>query len=175
MKFKTIALVIALSATSFGVAAVDGYKGVKFGSDLKTVIAAKWCNLKKYEEKKINGVESYYCQDFKFSGSNSLAMVLFLNGKFERLAITLNDGINPVVAALERKYGQPSSSSTPEEAKAALANGGSIYIKYDNDTIFVAGHRDASTGKDFSQLIYTSPNFDQAMEAQQAKNLGNDL
>ncbi|QHP82375.1 hypothetical protein EO763_22190 [Pectobacterium odoriferum] len=174
MKFKII-IGVFLSALSFSSTAVDGYKDVKFGADVNTVLAANLCSLKKNESGKIKGVESYYCTDFKFSGSDTLAIVFFLNGKFERLAINLNANIDAVASALGKRYGKPSSLSTPEEADWALANGGAIYIRYDNDTVFITAHRDASTRKDLGQLIYTSPSYANLMKLLQEKNLENDL
>ncbi|MEC5319290.1 hypothetical protein VSX61_10105 [Brenneria populi subsp. brevivirga] len=175
MKVKSLALGLVLSVFSFTSSAVDGYKGVKFGSDVKTVLAAKWCNFKKYNENETKGLDAYYCENFKLSGKDSLAMAIFLDGKFERLSLTLNIDINSVIAALEKKYGNASSASTPEEVKKAMELGGSIYIRYDNDTVIVIGSRDIEAKKDYSQLVYTSPDYDKRLSELQAKELDNDL
>ncbi|MGX7911113.1 hypothetical protein [Klebsiella pneumoniae] len=175
MSCKTISLGILLAFISFQSFAVDGYKDVKFGVDVKSVLAAKWCNFKKYNDGGIKGLQSFYCTNFKFSGSDTLAVAIFLDGKFERLAISLNSGIDPLTSALEKKYGKPSSTSTPEEGQKAMTQGGSIYIRYDNDTVLLVGTRDISEGKDRSQLIYSSADYDKKLSALQAQNLEGDL
>ena len=175
MKIKSLALGLALSVFSFTSSAVDGYKGVKFGSDVKTVLAAKLCNLQKYNDNKTKGLDAYYCNNFKLSGKDTTAMAIFLDGKFERLSISLNMDINPVMATLEKKYGKASSMSTPEEAKKVMSEGGSIHIKYDNDTIIATVDRDIEEKKEYTHLIYTSPDYDKLLSQLQVRELDNDL
>ncbi|WMW97834.1 hypothetical protein VI609_20870 [Klebsiella pneumoniae] len=175
MLFKTISLGVLISFISFQSFAVDGYKGVKFGADVNSVLAAKWCNFQKYKDSGIKGLQSYYCENFKFSGSDTLAMAIFLDGKFERIAISLNSGVAPLTAALEKKYGKPSSTTTPEEGQRVMAQGGSLYIRYDKDTVLLVGTRDISSGQDMSQLIYSSADYDKKLANLQAQNLEGDL
>lgn len=87
MKFRTISLGLALAVMSSSVLAVDGYKGVKFGSNVDTLLKSNICSFKKYDDD--TTVTTYFCKDFKFSGSNTVAMAFFLDGKFQRFAITL--------------------------------------------------------------------------------------
>ncbi|HDS4634401.1 TPA: hypothetical protein QH210_003597 [Klebsiella pneumoniae subsp. pneumoniae] len=175
MRFQKVSLGISLLLLSHQALAVDGYKGVKFGSDIKSVMAAKWCSFQQYKDSGIKGVQSYYCRDFKFSGTDTLAMAIFIEGKFERLAINLNTGIDPLTSALEKKYGKPSSTSTPEEGEKVMTQGGSIYIRYDNDTVLLVGTRDITKGKDTSQLIYSSADYNEKLTTLQSRNLDGDL
>ncbi|MBN3174846.1 hypothetical protein H4F69_14960 [Pectobacterium brasiliense] len=174
MKLKTITLGIILSVMSSTAFAADGYKNVKFGSSVETVLASKLCSLQKYKSD-THGMDSYACQDFVFSGQPTLAMAIFLNGKFQRFAISLNTSATPVLEGLTKKYGPASSSSTAEEMDRAAVTGDSIFVRFDNDTVFVQGNKNLSTGKDEGILVYTTPQYDKELLALQAKSLRNDL
>ncbi|WP_145546541.1 hypothetical protein [Yersinia intermedia] len=173
MKFRTISLGLALAVMSSSVLAVDGYKGVKFGSNVDTLLKSNICSFKKYDDD--TTVTTYFCKDFKFSGSNTVAMAFFLDGKFQRFAITLNVKVDSVFNGLVKKYGPASSTSTAEEMHNASTTGEPIYIRFDNDTIFIRGQRDLSTGKDDGMLIYSSPSYEEELTKMQLKTIQGDL
>lgn len=173
MKLRTISLGLALVVMSSSVLAVDGYKGVKFGSNVDTLLKSNICSFKKYDNDSI--VTTYACRDFKFSGSNTAAMAFFLDGKFQRFVITLNVKVDSVFNGLAKKYGPPSSTSTAEEMHNAATTGKPIYIRFDNDTIFIRGQKDLSTGKDDGMLIYSSPSYDKELTKMQSKTIQDDL
>lgn len=175
MKIKIVVIGLILSLTSSLAMAVDGYKDVKFGSSIKEVLDKKWCNWTAYKNSKPSGLQGYYCTDFKFSGQPTLAIAIFIDGKFERLSIILNRDITPVISALQKKYGPQSSSSSKEDSTKAIEHGGEIYIKFDNDTVFVSVNRDVKTQKDTSSLVYTSQNYDNLYAKTQEKELEGEL
>lgn len=82
MKLKSIALGMFLFVASSSAMAVDGYKGVKFGSSLNELNAGKLCTWNKYQKNKTDGMDYYSCENFKFSGKNTLAMAFFIDKKF---------------------------------------------------------------------------------------------
>lgn len=177
MKVKSIAFVVGLLAFSSASVAVDGYKGVKFGYNVNQLKAAKICSWKEYADNKIKGMETYYCENFKFSGVSTLATAIFLNGNFERLSIMLNDNQNVITLAesLKKKYGVPSSTFTADEFNNVQSNGGSLTIKFDSDTVILGMSRDPSTKADTAMLIYSAPSyFDKLKQLEQA-NMENDL
>ena len=173
MKLRTISLGLALAVMSSSVLAVDGYKGVKFGSDIETLLKSNICTFKKYDESSI--VTTYVCKDFKFSGSNTIAMAFFLDGKFQRFAITLNVKVDSVFDGLVKKYGPASSTSTAEEMHNASTTGEPIYIRFDNDTVFIRGQKDLTTGEDSGLLVYSSANYAKELTRIQSKSIQNDL
>ncbi|HEN3660453.1 TPA: hypothetical protein U5E42_000125 [Yersinia enterocolitica] len=173
MKLRAISLGLALAVMSSSVLAVDGYKGVKFGSNIDTLLKSNICSFKKYDEN--TTVTTYLCKDFKFSGSNTIAMAFFLDGKFQRLAISLNTNVVSVLDGLVKKYGPASSASTAEEMKLASTTGEPIYVKFDNDTVFVKGQKDLPTGKDEGVLVYTSSTYEKELVRLQSKAVQDDL
>ncbi|MGC8341830.1 hypothetical protein [Pantoea ananatis] len=160
------------SSTSY---AVDGYKGVKFGSSLSELKAAKLCSWKKWEGKQTKNLQSYYCQDFNFSGQNTIAFAVFYNDKFQRLAISINQNVDPVMKALTKKYGTPSSTSSQQDYQDVMKFGGSVFVKFDNNTVIVAGNYDVDTNKQTGQLIYSSPDYEQLLSKLQQESVENDL
>ncbi|CNJ92458.1 Uncharacterised protein [Yersinia mollaretii] len=174
MKLRTISLGLALAVMSSSVLAVDGYKGVKFGSNLDTLLSSKICTFKKYDNDS-TGIAAYACKDFKFSGTNTVAMAFFLDGKFQRLAITLNTNVESVLDGLVKKYGAASSTSTAEEMEKAQTTGEPVYLRFDNDTIFVRGQNNQSTGKYEALLVYSSPSYGKELLKIQSKAVQDDL
>lgn len=170
---KTIAF-LGLISVAFSAGAVDGYKGVKFGSSIAEVSKAHICDFKPYKND-VPGLDSLMCMDFKFSGNNTLASAIFINGKFERFVIRLNTSSDAVIDALKDKYGEISSSSSQEDMNRVTANGGNIFIRFDHDTVIVQGNHDADTKKDTGLLIYTTADYDSKLLAIKSKKLKEDL
>ncbi len=174
MKNKLFYLgLILLAAPSFAMA-VDGYKGVKFGSSFNELNAAKMCSWDKSNDD-VKGRDSYYCDDFKFSGKKSRAMAFFINQKFERFAIVIEQDIGTFLESLKNKYGVPSSMVTPQELERFQSNGGSMNVKFDNDTVIVNFTHEVSSNKELTLLIYTSPKFDKLNKEINVKNLESDI
>ncbi|EKN3723886.1 TPA: hypothetical protein PXJ53_003323 [Yersinia enterocolitica] len=174
MKFRTISLGLALAVMSSSVLAVDGYKGVKFGSNVDTLLKSNICSFEKYNSD-TPGLISYACRDFKFSGAKTIAMAFFLDGKFQRLAISLNRNSESVLDGLIKKYGAPSSASTAEEMERASTSGEAIYVRFDHDTVYMRGQKNRSTGKEDGFLIYTSPEYEKELLKIQSKAVQDDL
>ena len=174
---KSIALGLVLLAASIPASAVDGYKDAKFGTNIESVKKAKLCNWKKYTGGGRKGVDTYYCEDFSFAGQDSLAFAYFINGSFERLSITINSDldITALVESLKKKYGAPSSLPNAEEVASAQKNGGSLNMKFDNDTIIVGVSRDANTMVETSLLIYSSSDYFNLLKKLDSKNIEGDL
>lgn len=176
MSIKAIVMGIFLSAVAFNTFAVDGYKNVKFGSDISTLKKAKLCTWAKGDSYSIKGVDTYFCPDFKFSGSNSMAIAIFINDRFERISINLNNNdIEPLLTALQKKYGEPSSATSADKAEKAVENGGEVYIKYDSDTVFVSMNRDLELQKDLASLVYSSSDYTKKFAAVRSKTLEDDV
>ncbi|WP_314140407.1 hypothetical protein [Buttiauxella noackiae] len=175
MKIKSIVFGLSMMMVTFSSLAVDGYKNVKFGTPLKTLQDAGWCSWKKYNDTNIKGMDSYTCSNFKFSGADTLAMAFFLNGKFQRLAISVNNGIDALSSSLVKKYGEPSSRFTQSEIESVQSNGGTISVKFDNDTVILAVSRDVKNNSELTQLIYSSVDYDTILKQVQIKNMENDL
>ena len=177
MKLKSIILGLSLVTISFTSMAVDGYKGVKFGSNFEDLKAAKICSWKQYADNKVKGMDTYYCDNFKFSGLNTIAMAIFMGGSFERFSIVLNDNqdVTALADSLMKKYGKPSSSFTQEEFKDFQNNGGSLTVKFDEDTVILGMNRDPGTKADSMQLLYSSPSYFEKLKKLQQKNMEGDL
>ncbi|HCR3209750.1 hypothetical protein F9879_15760 [Morganella morganii] len=171
---KKYLLGIVLALTAAGAMAVDGYKGVKFGSSFEDLQSAGLCDFKKANSQP-NGqnVVVYNCLDFKFSGKDTIAAASFLDGKFGKLVIMVNSPAEPVIDALAKKYGGVSSSSTMEEIQNAPITGKPVYVRFDHDTVVF---KMEMAGKiNIKHLIYTSPEFDKKMNETQASNISDDI
>ncbi|MBC3228338.1 hypothetical protein [Serratia fonticola] len=176
MKHKLLTLGFILLAASSSALAVDGYKGVKFGSTLSDLKAANLCPWKKYESGNFKEIESYYCNDFKFSSKKTFAMAFFINDKFERLAITVpTTDFSAVLDGMKTKYGAPTTMATPEEADSVKLYGGSLSVKFDNDTIILNLSRDNATKEDSAYLIYSSQKYDEFYKQLRDKSVLNDI
>lgn len=177
MKLKTIFIGVSLIAVSFTSSAVDGYKNVKFGSGLDTLKAAKLCAWRHFDENHEKGIDSYYCDNFNFSGVKTVAMSIFIKNSFERFSIVINDNINvsALLSSLQQKYGKPSSSFTSEEFDSFQAHGGSLTVKFDNDTVMLGMNHDPETKAYATQLVYSSPSYFEKLKEQQQKNMKDDL
>lgn len=172
---KKIAIFLGLMISASSAYAVDGYKNINFGASINDVKKAHICSMKDYGAD-TPGMDSVACDDFKFSGRKTLAYAIFLNGKFERFAIVLrNNDTDAIITGLKDKYGNPSSSSTQDELQDAVKNGGSIFIKFDNDTVVFQGTRDSETLKDSGFLIYTTPDYDSKLATLKSKKFKDDL
>ncbi|EPO2452360.1 MULTISPECIES: hypothetical protein [Providencia] len=161
---KKILLGALLSIFVANANAVDGYKNIKFGSSIKDVVNANVCSLKEFPDtNKVAGLTNYGCFDFQFGGKNTIAMAFFINGKFQRFAINIDDNYVSVLNGLIEKYGKPSSSDTPEKIKRADSTGEPVFVKFDNDTVVLRVQKNMSTGKESALLIYTSPKYDELL------------
>lgn len=174
---KTIALGFSLLLASSTVFAIDGYKGAKFGASFEDFKKAKLCTWKKYDKDNTKGMQTYYCEDFSFSGNNELAFSFFINGGFKRLAISLDKAvdISIIIEGLKKKYGEPSSSFTAEDVDYVKKHGGSLDMKFDNDTIIIGVKREPGTMQDSSMLTYSSPDYFKLLGELDKKNLDGDL
>jgi hypothetical protein len=120
-------------------------------------------------------MESYYCENFKFLGENSLAIAFFINGHFGRLAINLEQDISPIIAGLTKKYGNASTTVTSEDLERVKQHGGRVSISFDSDTVFLQVLRDKSTMEDTAQLIYTSSEFESLHNKLQENEIESDI
>lgn len=177
MNIKSILFGFGLMAFCSVATAVDGYKGIKFGSDFNKLKTAKICTWKEYADNNIKGMQTYYCSDFKFSGVTTLATAIFLNGSFERLSIMIHDtqDVVTLLESLTKKYGPPSSTFTEDELKSVQTNGGSVSIKYDEDTVILGINSDPSTKVESTMLLYSSPTYFDKLKQLEQKNMENDL
>lgn len=174
MKKQLFSLGLILLAASSSAMAVDGYKGVKFGASFNELNAAKMCTWVKNKDD-IKGVTSYFCDDFKFSGKRSNAAAFFINGKFERFAIGIEQNVITLFDELVKKYGYPSSSPTTEETDRYQSQGGAMHIKFDNDTVIIGCYRDGSNGSEEMELVYSTNEFDGLYKELQGKSVENDI
>lgn len=176
MKFKIFSLGFMLLTVSLPLMAVDGYKDVKFGSSITELKSAKLCSWKTYHDENVKGMDSYYCDNFKFSGKNSIAVAFFINGKFERFVINIpTSNLSSVIESIKKKYGSPTSAFTSEEFDDVKAHGGEINVKFDNDTVIVSLSRSTSTKEDSAYLIYSSTIYNDAYKKLQEKNIESDI
>ncbi|HGU9904403.1 TPA: hypothetical protein ACNFPO_004452 [Citrobacter freundii] len=165
-------LLLTFSSVSL---AVDGYKNVKFGSSFKQLQNANFCNWKRYDEKKIPGLDSYYCENFQFGSERTMAMAFFINGQFKRFGIVFDSDVSAVLNGLQKKYGEPSSTFDANKMDELKAYGGSASIGFDKDTVVVTLTRDPTTKQDSTQLIYTAQDYEKLYGALKSKNLEGDL
>ncbi|HEQ1859971.1 TPA: hypothetical protein VEO38_003557 [Providencia alcalifaciens] len=173
---QKILIGMLLSFFSISALAIDGYKGIKFGSSVKEVLDANICSLKQFPDmEKIPETQEYGCFNLPFGGKNTLGMAFFIDGKFKRFAINVDDNYVSVLNGLIEKYGKPSSSNTPEEITAASRNGNPVFVRFDNDTIFIRLEWNVATGKESALLIYTSHDFDKLMALKNKKSIINDI
>ncbi|WP_447871802.1 hypothetical protein [Serratia fonticola] len=174
MKKKLFSLGLLLLAVSSSATAVDGYKGVKFGSNFNELKAAKMCSWKKLKDD-VKGMSAYYCDDFKFIGEKSKASAFFINEKFERFAVVLGENTDVIFDSLLKKYGLPSFTPTDEEMKRYELLGGKMNFKFDNDTVIVLFILDVAKKIVETELIYTSTKFDALYKELRQKSLENDI
>ncbi|MGJ3350213.1 hypothetical protein JC794_03895 [Morganella morganii] len=171
---KKYLLGIVLALTAVGAMAVDGYKGVKFGSSFEKIKSAGLCSFVPYKQNSVSHVSLYQCTDFRFSGKNTIAMVSLLDNKFSRLVIVVNNGsIQSLYAALSEKYGEPSFLSSSEEVQQSMVTGEPVYVKFDNDTVIIKVEK--VNGIEVSTLIYTVPDFEQKVSDIQKNNISDDI
>jgi len=176
MKYKLFSLGFMLLTVSLPIMAVDGYKDVKFGSGINELKSAKLCSWKVDYDENVKGMESYYCDNFKFSGKDSFAMAFFINKKFERFVITIpTSNLSSVLESIKKKYGDPTSTFTAEDAEEVKTIGGEINVKFDNDTVIVNLSRSTDTKEDSAYLIYNSPMYDDLYKKLQEKNIESDI
>lgn len=102
-------------------------------------------------------------------------MFFFIDGKFERVAIALKGNVNGVYNALKEKYGEPSSQSSMDEVQSMEQSGGTVSIRFDNDSIIMAQVKNAISKVDISQLIYTSPVYAQKFDNLQKNAASSDI
>lgn len=172
MKKYIAGLLLAFIAT--GAMAVDGYKGVKFGSSFNTLQSAKFCDFQKASNQPDNkNIVMYNCMNFQFADSNTMAAASFIDGKFVKLQIIVDPPLDPIIKALYNKYGTPSSSSTKDDIQNAAVTGSPVYIRFDKGTVFLKVEKVNKI--DVVSLNYVSPDFEPSIEQQQVKKIADDI
>ncbi|EPL7527875.1 hypothetical protein RG484_001618 [Morganella morganii] len=165
---------IALALITTGAMAVDGYKGVKFGSSYSTLKKANLCSFKPYSSPvDIKGFSAYECSDFIFSGRKNNAAVSFIDNKFQQLIINFDGETMPLLEALRDKYGVPSSSTPTDVMKRAAQTGEPVIIKFDHDTVIV--RYENSNGKDKTTLIYAASDYEKRVNSLLKKSVSDDI
>ncbi|PHM22552.1 hypothetical protein [Xenorhabdus ehlersii] len=171
---KRVLLGLMLSTLSLSSWAVDGYKDVKFGSSVKDLMNSKLCNFQKIPPAStIKELSLYSCLDFNFSGKKTMAIATFLNGKFKRFLIGVDSNINPLIDALNKKYGLPSSMTSEDIMVRALTTGEPVFVRYDNDTVIIKVEK--SNGQEVTMLMYTDSKFDDEINALSQNKIANDI
>ncbi len=168
------AFICSMSVTQI-VAAVDGYKNLKFGMTKDQIFASNICTLQKSESGQI-GVEYYGCDDFMFGGEAVEAGAMFVDGKFLRFAIIPSvDVAVSLSTGLSNKYGSPSSRSTQKEFEAVdVFPNKKAFIAYDKNTIYLQLMSDESHILS-AILLYTSPSYDVLLLKNQQRSIKGDL
>lgn len=174
MNIRQLSLGLALLVVSYSSLGVDGYKGVKFGSSFNDLNTANICSWQEKKDK-LKGVNSYYCDDFKFSGKDTIAAAFFINGRFERFAIVLEQDFGAVLEVLKKKYGRPSLTVTLEDIEKYQSQGGSLSMQFDNNTIILNASRENPSEKEKIFLVYTTTEFESLYKKIQASALENDI
>ncbi len=171
---KRVLLGLMLSMLSLSSWAVDGYKGVLFGASVKDVLNTGLCSFQETQSNsEIKELSLYTCSDFTFSGKKTMAMATFLNGKFKRLLIDVNSNINPLLDALSKKYGSPSSMSEQSIMERAITTGEPVLVYYDNNTVVITVRK--VNNKEIIHLIYTDHEFDNELRALSQKAIASDI
>ncbi len=155
--------------------AVDGYKDLKFGITKKQVSDSNICSFAEVNSDQV-GVEFLSCDDFKFGNRVVEAGAFFINNQFLRFVIVPNvDDAMGIMQGLMKKYGNPSSSSTPKELQAvdSLPNQ-SAFIAFDSNTVIVRLMSDENHNQSML-LIYTSPQYDILLQNKQQQSVSDDL
>ena len=175
MSFNKILIAIVFSFIATQAFAIDGYKDLKFGITQKEVLASNLCSFESTNTG-YDGVEGLGCSDFKFGNEITEAYALFINDQFLRfLIIPSVEVIEGLSSGLVKKYGAPSSSSTPKEFTAVDSSPNQeAFIAFDNNTIYLKIMSD-ETNLQSVILIYTSPRYDILLGQHQEKSLKNDL
>ena len=178
MKIKTFFLVSAFLSSIFIsplVLAVDGYKNLKFGMTNQQILESNICTLQKYDSGQV-GVEYYGCEDFRFGGKSIEAGAFFIEGKFLRFAVVPSTDVAVgLVKGLIDKYGQASSSSTPQEFQAIDTQPNrEAFMAFDNNTVYLKLMSDENYIQS-AILLYTSPSYDSLLLKNQKESVSNDL
>lgn len=173
MKKYLAGLLLAMIAT--GAAAVDGYKGVKFGSSFDDLQSAKLCDFERASRQPNNkNVVLFNCLNFQFADSNTMAAASFIDDKFSRLVIVVDNGsIQSLYGALSEKYGEPSFFSSSVDVQKSMTTGEPVYIKFDNDTVIIKVEK--VNGIEVATLIYSAPDFDQKISEFQKNKISDDI
>ncbi|MDE9466866.1 hypothetical protein [Xenorhabdus bovienii] len=172
MKMKNILLGLVLSILSLSSWAVDGYKGVKFGSSIDDVINSKLCTIV-ISGSDVKGVTNYRCDDFDFAEKKTLAYFSFINGEFKRLIIRINPSVGLLVNSLEAKYGSPSFQTSEEDIKRSVVTSEPRDIMFDKNTIIVSVKK--INGSDVALLSYTDPNYSAEYNALSNQKYNDDI
>ncbi|NHB90771.1 hypothetical protein [Photorhabdus cinerea] len=172
---KRVLLGLMLSTLSLSSWAVDGYKGVKFGSSIDDVINSKLCTYKKIENSvyNIKEVSSYVCYDLNFSGKKTTAIFTFIDNKFQRISIDVDPDTAYLMEALQHKYGRPSSRPDQDQIALSKTTGIPVSFGFDDDTIFVA--KRYTNGNSSALLIYTTSHYEEKIRQLSTSNLSQDI
>lgn len=155
--------------------AVDGYKGLRFGSSEKELMSHGLCTMTPGDGL-VAGTSMYYCSDFNMGGNVTTAYAYFIDGQFLRLAVSLDwNSIGAIGKGLVSKYGPATSGSTQEQIAAVERTpNSSAYVAYDNDTVYINMESDANLNK-YALLIYSDPSFNARLDGKRNDAFQSDL
>jgi hypothetical protein len=155
--------------------AVDGYKNLKFGMTIQQILGSNICTLQENDSGQV-GVEYYWCGDFRFGGESIEAGAFFIEGKFLRFVVVLSTNVVVGLSkGLADKYGQPSSSSTPQEFQAIDTQPNrEAFMAFDNNTVYLKLMSDENYIQS-AILLYTSPSYERLLLKNQKESVSNDL
>lgn len=173
---KLVGLSCIILATSFNAFAVDGYKSIKFGASKNTVKKSGICTFRG-QTTISDSVNTLDCDDLSFSGSKASASAIFVDGKFERFAILIDESqILPLAGALNKKYGRPDRNSSTKAQWNAIDTtpNTQAFIWFDNGTVLLQVTNDANMNRE-SLLVYTAPDYSQKVMNTSSKSLADDV
>ncbi|MFI5361498.1 MAG: hypothetical protein ACHQ49_05970 [Elusimicrobiota bacterium] len=150
-----------------------GYKDIKFGISFKALAALNKCDLPPALPDADGGVQTATCDDFQFNGKQVPATFYFINKKLMRLGFFVGTSTGDFFAyarSLRKKYGKASGDS---ENFAAYEHGRIDNVALQWKTIALRMRRTESG--EFVVLVYTDPNFDEALQNEKAKSVEKDL
>ncbi|MEX9876040.1 hypothetical protein AB7X03_21790 [Providencia rettgeri] len=166
---KRILITVCALLLSMGAQAVDGYKNIKFGSQIKDVMNANLCSFKQYRNVNNNDkFLTYRCDDFVFESIKTSAIAGFINGEFNRLIIDVNPkkySPEDLLNKLWLEYGLASGYSQCAKDNSCFTSGEPLEVYHDNNTVILTEEKNVNTGGSSAYLIYTTPDFFEKLDA----------
>jgi hypothetical protein len=155
--------------------AVDGYKNLKFGDSIKTVVNSGICTFEQVPSP-TKGITYYTCEDFKFGNAHTQAWAFFIDEKFLRMSFDIPvDSAVATIEAMANKYGAPSSRSTPSEFKAIdTTPNQTAFYAFEQDTAYIFMESQADNSQ-IAYLMYTSPTYNALLIKKQKNELDGDI
>ena len=173
---KSIISTITIILISLSVFAVDGYKNLKFGMSKQESKDLGLCTFEEFEYQKNKLVSGLECNDLVFKGKKTRAYAYFINDKFLRIVIFVDESdVSSIVSIIRGKYGETTSTLTSEEIRKELSKPeNSVWIGFGDNTVYLLMNTDSRLRVTY-YLAYSSPTYDSEITKINKKELEDDI